>query len=98
MAHLFLLFSLSGFAMDLHELRDKYPNRHFEDVTLPSGITHFQSTGSGPTLILVHGVSGPLAVWDKFVEPLKNAGFRVIRYDLYGRGFSSRLPESSYDL
>lgn len=98
-----ILYSLLGnyaFAksLDLQSLQANYPARHFEEIKLPSGTTHYQSNGSGPVIILVHGVSGPLSVWDKTVDPLVKAGFRVIRYDLYGRGFSSRLESAPYSL
>jgi pimeloyl-ACP methyl ester carboxylesterase len=35
-------------------------------------------------------------MWDRNVESLAQAGFRVIRYDLYGRGLSDR-PHVPYD-
>jgi pimeloyl-ACP methyl ester carboxylesterase len=85
-------------SMDIQTLQSKYPARHFDEIQLPSGITHYQSTGNGPVIILVHGVSGPLAVWDKNVDALVAAGYKVVRYDLYGRGFSSRLETAPYDL
>jgi pimeloyl-ACP methyl ester carboxylesterase len=85
-------------SMDLPTLQNKYPSRHFDEVQLPSGRTHYQSLGNGPVVILVHGVSGPLAVWDKSVDGLVAAGYRVIRYDLFGRGFSERLTTALFDL
>src|SRR4051812_2961177 len=51
----------------IETLRIKYSSRHFDEIQLPSGKTHYQSVGSGPAVILVHGVSGPLSVWDKNV-------------------------------
>jgi pimeloyl-ACP methyl ester carboxylesterase len=95
-----LLWSVSAIAKstDLKALENAYPTRHFEEIQLPSGITHFQSVGSGPVVILVHGTNGSMAVWDKNLDPLVAAGYRVIRYDLYGRGFSSRLENGQYDL
>jgi pimeloyl-ACP methyl ester carboxylesterase len=84
--------------MNAGVLGRQYPNRHFEEANLPSGVTHYQAVGDGPAVVLIHGVSGPLAVWDKLVPALLEGGFRVIRYDLYGRGFSSRLEDAPYDL
>jgi pimeloyl-ACP methyl ester carboxylesterase len=68
-------------------------------VKLSDGLTHYQDLGSkaAPAIILIHGVSGPLQVWDKVVDGLQNAGYRVVRYDIYGRGFSERL-DGPYDL
>ncbi len=57
------------------------------------GSTHFELTGpeGAPIVVLVHGVSGPMKVWDKTVTGLVAAGFRVLRYDLFGRGLSERV-------
>ena len=38
----------------------------------------------------------PLFVWDPTYEELLSQGFRVLRYDLYGRGYSDR-PNIAYD-
>ncbi len=54
-------------------------------------------SGSGETVILVHGFSTPCYVWDPTFEALSAAGFNVLRYDLYGRGYSER-PKLKYDL
>jgi pimeloyl-ACP methyl ester carboxylesterase len=68
-------------------------------VQLPLGVVHYQLAGpdSVPTVVLVHGFSVPYYIWDPTFEALTQAGFRVLRYDLYGRGFSDR-PETNYDL
>jgi len=44
----------------------------------------------GPAVALVHGFSVPYYVWDPTAPELARAGFRVLRYDLYGRGYSDR--------
>jgi pimeloyl-ACP methyl ester carboxylesterase len=46
--------------------------------------------------VLVHGFSVPYYVWDPTFEALTGSGFRVLRYDLYGRGYSDR-PDVTYD-
>src|SRR5262245_33250510 len=66
-------------------------------VRLSDGLVHYQIGGAGRVpVVLIHGVSGPMAVWDKTYAALVSAGFRVLRYDLYGRGWSDR-PAVSYD-
>jgi pimeloyl-ACP methyl ester carboxylesterase len=85
-------------SMNLKSLSNKYSSRHFKEIQLPSGMTHYQSVGEGPVVIVVHGTNGPMSVYDKNVGALVEAGFRVIRYDLYGRGFSARIDESPYSL
>lgn len=68
-------------------------------INLPEGYVNYELSGyvNGPLVVLVHGVSGPLTVWDKIIEPLRQNGFRVLRFDLYGRGASERI-NSNYDL
>lgn len=67
-------------------------------VQLSQGITHFEESGpaDGRVVILAHGASVPLYIWDSTAVALANAGFHVIRYDRYGFGYSDR-PNVAYD-
>ncbi|MGJ7916091.1 alpha/beta fold hydrolase [Massilia sp. LXY-6] len=67
-------------------------------VTLSHGIVHVRIAGpeQGRPVILVHGFSVPSYVFDKTSADLAADGFRVIRFDLYGRGWSDR-PKVDYD-
>lgn len=62
-------------------------------VELSDGITHYQWQGPerGRKVLLVHGYSSPYFIWDRNLSALTQAGFRVLRFDLYGRGLSDRL-------
>jgi len=66
-------------------------------VRLPSGVTHYELTGpqNAPIVVLVHGFSVPYYIWDPALQSLGAGGFRVLRYDLYGRGWSDR-PDVRY--
>jgi len=59
---------------------------------LPQGVTHYAWHGppDGRVLICVHGLSTPSFVWRGLTPGLVAMGFRVLTYDLYGRGFSDR--------
>lgn len=61
-------------------------------VTLGDGVTHYDLAGpdSGRRVVLVHGFSVPYYIWDSTFAALSAAGFRVARYDLFGRGWSDR--------
>jgi 3-oxoadipate enol-lactonase len=48
-----------------------------------------------PTVVLVHGYSVDLRLWDDTVPALLAAGFRVVRYDVRGHG-RSLVPTSGY--
>ncbi len=67
-------------------------------ATLSQGVTHYDLTGpdTGRVVVLVHGFSVPMYIWDSTVVALRGAGYRVLRYDLYGRGLSDR-PDVPYD-
>src|ERR1043165_8585200 len=76
--------------------------RHFaagQYVRLPDGMTHYEVGGpdTGRRVVLVHGFSVPYYIWDSTFIALTNAGFRVARYDLLGRGYSDR-PDTRYNL
>jgi pimeloyl-ACP methyl ester carboxylesterase len=65
---------------------------------LTRGRVHYELAGpeDARLVVLVHGFSVPSFVWDPTFEELVSRGFRVLRYDLYGRGFSDR-PDATYD-
>jgi pimeloyl-ACP methyl ester carboxylesterase len=67
-------------------------------IKLSKGITHYQLEGpeNGEVVILVHGFSVPYYIWDGTYEFLVKNGYRVLRYDMYGRGYSDR-PPTTYD-
>jgi pimeloyl-ACP methyl ester carboxylesterase len=67
-------------------------------VALSQGFTNYEIKGpaSGPVVLLVPGISIPRGVFDRTLAPLADAGYRVIAFDLYGRGFSDR-PRVRYD-
>jgi pimeloyl-ACP methyl ester carboxylesterase len=67
-------------------------------VALPDGVTHYELSGSAdaPVVVLIHGGTIPFYAWDAQVTPLVDAGFRVLRYTQFGRGYSDR-PDVDYD-
>lgn len=67
-------------------------------IQLSDGVTHYRLDGpdNGNVVVLVHGGTVPLWTWDKQARALIDAGFRVLSYDKYGRGYSDR-PDVTYD-
>ncbi len=65
-----------------------------EFVDLPSGRTHFRWIGPvrGPVAVCIHGLSTPSPVWEDFAEVLAETGYRVLVYDIFGRGYSAAVP------
>ncbi len=62
-------------------------------IQLQQGITHYQLIGpeSGQVVLLIHGGTIPLFDFDLQISALANAGFRVLRYDHYSRGYSEYI-------
>jgi pimeloyl-ACP methyl ester carboxylesterase len=67
-------------------------------ITLSGGVTHYELSGppNGPVVVLIHGGTIPFYAWDAQMPALHEAGFRVLRYDHFGRGYSDR-PRVDYD-
>src|SRR2546422_6675460 len=64
-------------------------------AALSDGYTHYELGGpnegeGGRTVVLAAGFSVPYYIWDPTFKALTAAGFRVLRYDYYGRGYSDR--------
>ena len=68
-------------------------------VRLSNGYTHYELCGSenGQPVVLIHGFSVPYFIFDPTFSFLVDCGFRVLRYDLFGRGFSDR-PHVQYNI
>src|SRR4051812_34564559 len=58
-------------------------------VRLTDGYTHYELSGppEGRVVVLAAGISVPYYIWDPTFAALVHAGFRVLRYDYYGRGY-----------
>jgi pimeloyl-ACP methyl ester carboxylesterase len=68
-------------------------------IQLSDGIAHYELAGpeAAPTVVFVCGFSTPYIIWDYTVPALAAAGYRTLRYDLFGRGFSDRPTAVRYD-
>jgi pimeloyl-ACP methyl ester carboxylesterase len=68
-------------------------------IGLPNGMVHYELKGppDGRLVVLVHGFSVPYYIWDPTFSALVTAGSRVLRYDLFGRGYSDR-PDLPYTM
>ena len=56
----------------------------------PWGTTRYVVEGSGPPVLLIHGVGARLENWDG-VTAVLSRNFKVVRYDLRGHGKSSKV-------
>ncbi len=66
-------------------------------VKTTDGYIHYQLKGEGECIVLVHGMTTPFFVWNPTFDFLVEHGFKVLRYDLFGRGYSDRVNQR-YDV
>jgi pimeloyl-ACP methyl ester carboxylesterase len=90
-------FSYRGETEELNDLTRQEVSGSF--IPLSDGITHYELSNPDvqESVVLVHGFSTPYFIYDPTFEFLTQSGLRVLRYDLYGRGYSDR-PETRYNI
>jgi pimeloyl-ACP methyl ester carboxylesterase len=67
-------------------------------VRLSNGTTHYELAGpdTGRVVVLAAAFSVPAWISDSLFQGLADSGFRVLRFDYFGRGWSDRL-DTVYD-
>lgn len=67
---------------------------------LPQGRTRYRWIGGvrGPVIVAIHGLTTPSEVWEPLARRLTPLGYRVLVYDLYGRGGSANGTGRTQDL
>ncbi len=74
-------------------------------IQLSDGICHYELFSPSfaekepgvRSIVLIHGFSVPYFIWDPTFDFLTQSGYRVLRFDLFGRGLSDR-PRVRYDI
>jgi pimeloyl-ACP methyl ester carboxylesterase len=56
---------------------------------------HYQQFGEGPDIVMVHGITGNLAIWHLEIVPALMSAYRITTYDLRGHGYSD-VPPTGY--
>ena len=72
----------------------------YENVSLPShdgGTIYAVNVGSGPPIVLSHGVTLSVRTWVRQLETLPAQGFHVVAFDHRGHG-SSKLGDSGFSV
>jgi pimeloyl-ACP methyl ester carboxylesterase len=61
-------------------------------AALSDGVTHYQWFGpeGGRVIVMIHGLTTSSYVFGGIISELQIQGFRILTYDLYGRGLSDR--------
>ena len=58
-------------------------------------VSFYEDAGEGPAVVLIHGQSLDLRMWQYQAPALAAAGFRAVRYDVRGHG-RSLIPPTGY--
>ncbi len=68
-------------------------------IELSRGKINYDIAGpeEGILTVFLNGLSTPFYIWDKNFYPLTASGFRVLRYDYFGRGYCDRPEKIAYD-
>ena len=75
----------------------KYTNGHSRFVVVNGSLIHYRDEGTGPPLLLLHGVFSSLHTFDAWTKTLAKK-FRVLRIDLPGFGLSQVTPSHEYSM
>lgn len=76
-------------------LKAKYADDASQFTALGGMNVHYKDEGSGPAVVLIHGLGASLHTWDGWAALLKK-DFRVIRMDLPGFGLTGPAPDGQY--
>ena len=61
-----------------------------QEVTLPTGRVSYRQAGSGPDLVLLHGLAGNSGTWERQFEEFAGR-FRMTAWDAPGYGHSDTV-------
>ncbi|KAH9944428.1 alpha/beta-hydrolase [Epithele typhae] len=93
--------SMEALPMDCR-LRQMYPDDLFPNgayAALPYGRVRYWLMGpqDGIKVVLIHGLSTPAITWKDIAPYLAERGFRLLVYDLYGKGYSEapKVPSTT---
>ena len=73
---------------------------HSHFVHVDGSSVHYQEFGdpTHPTLVLIHGYTASLFVWNKVAPELADAGYHVVAVDLIGFGYSDKPRWFDYSI
>ncbi|MDA4844114.1 alpha/beta fold hydrolase [Hoeflea poritis] len=89
---------IAGFREKPLTNEERRANAPGQTVSLEAGDLYYTRRGpkDGPVVVMVHGFSTPQFVYEQNAAALAEAGYHVVLFDHFGRGWSSR-PKARYD-
>ena len=70
----------------------------YETLTLPDGMkVNYRTQGAedAPLIVMAHGATDSLGVWDRLAEELQG-DYRIVRFDWIGHGLTDGVPPKEY--
>ena len=93
-----LLLALLTFSMPMAGAQPPPCKPEAGQATLPGGTVHYLQTGSGPRVVLLHGLFAQKEQWVPFMCLVATGGYAVLAPDLPGFGQSVGFPVGDYRL
>lgn len=62
-----------------------------------SALPHFKAQGTGPTVLMLHGIGGNHAAFGPQMQSLAGAGYQAVAWDMPGYGHSARIDPYTFD-
>lgn len=93
-----LSLALLLFSMPVEAAKPQACNPDAAQASLPGGTVHYLQVGSGPRVVLLHGLFAQKEQWIPLMCLIATAGHEVIAPDLPGFGQSVGFPRSVYRL
>lgn len=86
-----LLFTVIQIKLRLDGIKSEF-------VSIDGHRIHYYAGGSGPPIVLVHGLGGRAEDWANLMPQLVRGGHRVFALDLLGFGRSARPRDAAYSI
>lgn len=68
-----------------------------EKTVAVDGLTyHYWDKGTGPAVLLLHGLGGSAYDWRLVFDDLVAAGYRALAWEMLGAGYSDKPPDADY--
>ncbi|MFU8813379.1 MAG: alpha/beta fold hydrolase [Balneolaceae bacterium] len=94
---LLLLLSMVRPDISADTLHERYTDDASTLMSIDGMEVHVNDVGSGPTLLMLHGMFASLHTWDAWADAFHDE-YRVVRVDLPGFGLTGPHPDGDYSL
>ena len=97
LSYLLAVFSSCSNTPTKESLESVYARSPSKFITVQNTRIHYRDEGSGPVIVLLHGVLASLHTWDGWARDLSK-DHRVIRFDVPAFGLTGKIGNDDYTL